>query len=600
MDGDFPSGIALLAKRNGKLQVSDSGIIIPLESLPAPFSGMVPGRIGDPLAGYDSLYGRVGWKYVDDRDYIVYSSLDYNASGVDISGSNYNDWPIRLVDGRKTYVPDPLVRANYSPVYLSDEDMFCVFKDTDTGFDGWFDGLDGRSEPIGIELENYIYTWREGPGKDIVLFQYELHNKSNNVLDSCYLVYGYGLILIGPGVHNLFDPGLTREIRVVEKEDRSLPYMVSTMSSEWTPENWNVSEIPPTLGFPVLESPIGYDNSPAEIHEVGCSAAALCFRREKPDSIGVLFSEGNDSIAYRALSNLSIEACPCGAAPRGPVVSVGPFPMDTGSTVRVTFGIIFSDSLPHLLLMHDFITRVYNNDFKRPSPPPAPELTATALNRSVTLSWDNTAENATDIIIPDSLGRPFVGYKLLRATSRGGPYIELARWHVDTLLVYEYLDTGEDLPGGLKNNVTYYYELLSYDEGAARLKLDPMESPALEGVNFVSVIPSTEPPDTDGKEVTPEMMEGIRIVPNPYMIRHQAQGTSPAVYFNYLPSECTIRIYTIAMDLVKTIQHSGGSREEWDLTTEGGQLVASQMFIAHIEATNGIETVKKFAVVMGR
>jgi hypothetical protein len=38
----------------------------------------------------------------------------------------------------------------------------------------------------------------------------------------------------------------------------------------------------------------------------------------------------------------------------------------------------------------------------------------------------------------------------------------------------------------------------------------------------------------------------------------------------------------------------------WDLTTEGGQLVASQMLIAHIEAVNGIETVKKFAVVVGR
>jgi hypothetical protein len=56
----------------------------------------------------------------------------------------------------------------------------------------------------------------------------------------------------------------------------------------------------------------------------------------------------------------------------------------------------------------------------------------------------------------------------------------------------------------------------------------------------------------------------------------------------------------VALDLVKTIRHSGGSREEWNLQTEGGQLVASQMLVAHIEAPNGKTAVKKFAVVVGK
>jgi hypothetical protein len=101
-------------------------------------------------------------------------------------------------------------------------------------------------------------------------------------------------------------------------------------------------------------------------------------------------------------------------------------------------------------------------------------------------------------------------------------------------------------------------------------------------------------------EVTQEMMEGIRIVPNPYLIRHEAQRGAAELYFNFLPEECTIRIYTLALDLVKTIHHTQGSRETWNLTTEGGQLIASQLLIAHIESTNGLETVKKFAVVVGK
>ena len=101
-------------------------------------------------------------------------------------------------------------------------------------------------------------------------------------------------------------------------------------------------------------------------------------------------------------------------------------------------------------------------------------------------------------------------------------------------------------------------------------------------------------------DVTDAMMEGIRVVPNPYMVRHEAQRGSPVIYFNYLPEECEIRIYTVALDLVKTIHHDGGSREEWNLQTEGGQLVASQMLLAYIEAPNGKKVTKKFAVVVGK
>jgi len=914
MEGDFPSSIAFLAKKNGRLVVSDAGFIYPpfpeIYGPPEsePFSGMVPGWIGDPRAGYDSVYGGIGWRYVDDRDFVVYSGLDYDSNGVDISGNNYNDWPIRMVQGKRTYVSSPSERSIYPPVFRSDEDMFCVFKDTDTRFDRWYDGPGGRSEPIGLEVLNSIYSWGQGPGKDIVLFQYDIINKSQSRLDSCYIVYSHGLIMVGRVLFPDGFPGLKRTLGLLETQNRKLPYFAPSDPTEWIDLNWVATEVAPTIGFPVLDAPPGYGNIQLDIHQVGCNSSAIYFTKPPPDSVAVLQSEGNDSIAYRTLVDLKLiesSVLSCETHPIGPVVSVGPFPMEPNDTARVTFAIIFSDSLPHLLLMHDFITRVYNNSFARPSPPPTPELTATGLNRSVKLSWDNTAESATDIIIPDSLGRPFVGYKLLRATSRDGPYVELARWQMDTLVVYEYLDTGEDLEGGLKNNMTYYYQLLSYDEGAVRLKLDPMESPAVEGVNAVSVIPTTEPSDatsegSDGSlvngnlggvsvpvlkptnttnfnrllsgrdltlklsatsngigytlpvtitdsisgrehndvvdpdllvhgspesagprggtatiedvfdigaaditfsysfeqlaepfhvtpaieggsdcpiligdslgitglklsdpytsqgqelslefseggidtgstifqryfpyltvrlidistgkdyagqwsltatgvrrtggtgfnpgrtdryyltgeisngetwdfghllelynwaiafdfadhgvgsgkpiptfswpsthtegtidfktgdrvtlsweggvsavfpeeveitltgapggrtDVTEEMMEGVRIVPNPYFVHHEAQRTSPELYFNYLPEECTIRIYTLALDLVKTITHTQGSREHWNLTTEGGQLVASQMLIAHIEATNGAKTVKKFAVVVGK
>jgi hypothetical protein len=828
---------------------------------------------------------------------------------------------MRFVSGKREYVADPLLRKFHPPSYRSDEDLICVFKDTDTRFDRWYTGSGGGSEPIGIEVCNSIYTWGDGPAADIVVFQYDVINKSGARLDSCFVVNGYGIVLTGPDDYLFADVGfgLNARLDIFKSSERWLPHLVPTDPTEWTPENWRATEIPPTIGFPLLDSPVGYSDQPLGIHQVECSFAGDYFKKPPPDTVGFLLFDGNDSIAYRTLADLRVVVedpiSRCETHPRGPVMNVGPFPLTAGDTARATFGIIFSDSLPHLLLLDDFIRRVYTNNFQRPSPPPTPRLTATGLNRSVKLTWDASAESATDIIIPDSLGRPFVGYSLQRAESKEGSYKEIGRWHVDTLLVHEYLDRGDSTTGGpapggsgkLKNNVTYYYRLLSFDEGAVRLKLDAMESPAKEGVNQIAVIPTTEPSDATSEEsagalqagilgdvavptlvptnttnfnrllsgrtisvkldavsngvgytipvtitdsvagrehhaiidpdllihgsteiagprtgtttitdifgigaaditlgysfeqlsepfhvvptitstrgadvpvlvgdtlnvtglqlsdpyksanislilafseggidtgstifqrffpylevrlidastntdytgewtlnassvrrtggasvswtrrdryylsgvisngeewdhghlltiynwavafdftdhglgsgkpspsfiwpsehragtvdfqagdsvtlsweggvkgefpqgavvtltgapagrteVTEEMLEGIRIVPNPYFITHEAQRSDPRVYFNYLPEECTIRIYTVALDLVKTITHTEGSREEWDLRTEGGQLVASQLLIAHIEAGNGTKTVKKFAVVVGR
>ncbi|MBI5471508.1 MAG: hypothetical protein HY961_04095, partial [Ignavibacteriae bacterium] len=101
--------------------------------------------------------------------------------------------------------------------------------------------------------------------------------------------------------------------------------------------------------------------------------------------------------------------------------------------------------------------------------------------------------------------------------------------------------------------------------------------------------------------VTRSILDSIRIVPNPYIVSHEAQRSPQdrRILFQFLPKECTIRIYSVALDLVKTIHHRGDGSEEWNLRNENGALIASQLFIAHIESSNGISTTKKFAVVTG-
>ena len=58
-------------------------------------------------------------------------------------------------------------------------------------------------------------------------------------------------------------------------------------------------------------------------------------------------------------------------------------------------------------------------------------------------------------------------------------------------------------------------------------------------------------------------------------------------FFN-LPGKCTIRIYTVAGDLVKTIDHNDGTSEEaWYQLNDNNQLVFSGVYIYHVQSDFG-------------
>jgi len=107
----------------------------------------------------------------------------------------------------------------------------------------------------------------------------------------------------------------------------------------------------------------------------------------------------------------------------------------------------------------------------------------------------------------------------------------------------------------------------------------------------------------------------VKVVPNPYIVFNAWEKSSEQrfVRFTHLPSECTIRIYTVAGDIVKVIKHTDtktkpldqAGTETWDFTNESpgstgtavsGQLVASGVYIYHVESKVG-EAVGKLAFI---
>ncbi len=96
-------------------------------------------------------------------------------------------------------------------------------------------------------------------------------------------------------------------------------------------------------------------------------------------------------------------------------------------------------------------------------------------------------------------------------------------------------------------------------------------------------------------------LDDIKVVPNPYIVRNAWEPSRDysRIAFTHLPDKCTIRIYTIAGDLLQTLEHESAEldgNENWDLLTKNNQKIAAGIYIYHVESDYG-EKIGKFAVV---
>ena len=106
-------------------------------------------------------------------------------------------------------------------------------------------------------------------------------------------------------------------------------------------------------------------------------------------------------------------------------------------------------------------------------------------------------------------------------------------------------------------------------------------------------------------QTTESLLEEVKAVPNPYIVRNtweRSKDYSNMQFIN-LPEVCTIRVYTLAGDHVRTIDHDENidtdrpGWEWWDLLTHNNQRVASGVYIYHVDAPGIGEYIGKFAIV---
>ena len=293
-------------------------------------------------------------------------------------------------------------------------------------------------------------------------------------------------------------------------------------------------------------------------------------------------------------------------------LSYGPYDVAVGDTLSFVAAEIFGMGLDGLLDNATRLSVIYDQDFKVPSPPPAPPLRLEARNQQVTLRWkaeagDPDPETFTDPYRGDDIDQPFEGYRIYKSTrSMDGPWTLLAEFDVpnglgyDTGLEYEFTDTG------LLNNFEYYYAVTAYAREDEVLDFPRLESGLL--ATAAGIVPGTEAPETVGR---------VAVVPNPYRGDAGYQDYNPPwekpagsrsrwleqdrrIQFINLPAQCEIRIYTVAGDLVETLRHDDSTRgyEDWNLTSSVGQAIASGIYLFTVEdAVTGEMQVGNFVII---
>ncbi len=332
----------------------------------------------------------------------------------------------------------------------------------------------------------------------------------------------------------------------------------------------------------------------------------------------------NDRQRYRTMGNGSIDGTAGIEAPNNDPVtllSVGPFAvLEPGDTIQVSFAFVGGQPSPRdgrtaaedLLFNAGWAQTAFNLNFNIPVPPPSPSLRVVPAHGKLTLHWTGDPEEFLD---PKSREKDFEGYRVYVSEEKEESGFRQIRQVdiVDSLLentgvdelrrpetidgvAYEYAYDIEGLHDGFK----YWTAVTSFDTGTPEIA--PLESGTAQNRTFA--IP--------GAGASPA--GDVKVFPNPYRGDAAWDGTLARdryLWFVNLPDRCTIRIYTLAGDLVDTIEFDGsaydateirgifdptdvrnpesdipvlsGGMAAWDLVSRNDQGVASGLYIFSVE-----------------
>jgi hypothetical protein len=255
------------------------------------------------------------------------------------------------------------------------------------------------------------------------------------------------------------------------------------------------------------------------------------------------------------------------------VISSRPF--DIGQKQATEDGVIFSMAAPQII---QNISRVGGTD-----------------NLDLTFSVDNSS-----LIINDTYLISTIGFGT-DVNGEGFINLLIRNSHGDTVAVKD----------SLSDQSAFTFEGLS-----GKVSFDSKKPPKAGNLFSVETIRPVLPNILDKYKFTikgstintsqqTSQMNKIRVVPNPYVVSSLFESElgelrlEPLrqIQFINLPAICTIYIFTVAADRVKTLYHNSQSgTETWDLRTESNREVAPGVYI-YVVKTDQTQYMERFAII---
>lgn len=503
---------------------------------------------------------------------------------------------------------------------FSESDLYSGFTDT-VRLPGFY------HVPLGIKVWQRSYAWGKAFREPILPIEYIFVNVGNKVLQNAYI--GMNCYpTVAPVYYRAADfrnyAGFWPNLRTA--------YADAPLEQNATP-----------IGFTVLRAPQG-------INTDQFSYGSFFF---------LPFGDFDDSF-YDMLSWQAFPGEPR-IRPNQPITDLGRStiifsfgPMTTwspGETLRVAIALVSGMALEsgseNLKDNARLAQTLHARNYKLPLVLPAPKLSITRGERRATLSWGNPGsaddprnvwDEENDLVSfypPDHWrrtnppagstkgGRVFEGFRLYRSEDPAGTaksFTLLRQWDmIDSVGPPYEFDTGIETTltdSNLIPGKTYWYSLTSfgipdlhvidYVDFDGSVKQETLRTPSLE----TSVLASRK----RVKLTFPvsQTKDQVKVVPNPYRVDEEytfenggweGRGRSwneekRLIKFIHLPELCTIRIFSLAGDVITTIQHDDPVRGEadWNLMSESGRAIASGVYVFTVESRFGRQ-IGKFAVI---
>ncbi|MBN1397332.1 MAG: hypothetical protein JXA06_04795 [Bacteroidetes bacterium] len=323
---------------------------------------------------------------------------------------------------------------------------------------------------------------------------------------------------------------------------------------------------------PVTGWPTSFANNPQGLSDPGgysCAQGFGPYTFAMGDSVRIVFAEG--------VAGLMSDRDFVRQIARNWFSGSAPFPLPGGGTTgdrntyKNTWVFTGKDSL--FQTFQRAITNYNNGQFNNIDQPPLPptQFNVRSGGNQIVLNWQPS---------PSESNANFNGYAIYRAEGRTDTTFNEVFSCDKSNLAYTFSDKSP------RRGFDYYYYIVAKDDGSTN-SIQP-GAPLVSSKYLTMTNKAANLTRVPGKSLA-----DIRVVPNPYNIRARGlqfgYSNPDRLAFFGLPAYCIIKIYTETGDLIKTIEHTSTSGDEyWNSLTSSEQLVVSGIYIAYFEVTQDI------------